>query len=95
MISLYDDHLEYAPKTILLEPFCMLPFIYVCSFLFQREIFAMIALITYQFLIQYILPYLVMPMRLNSGSEVIGDTIYKLVKMIPLESAGSSIVFNR
>ena len=72
----------------------MLPFIYVCSHLFKSETAAMMSLITYQFLIQYILPYLLMPLRVNSNSEVLGDNVFKLMKILPLESVTSSIVFN-
>ena len=72
----------------------MLPFIYVCSHLFKSETAAMMSLITYQFLIQYILPYLLMPLRVNANSEVLGDNVFKLMKILPLESVTSSIVFN-
>ena len=48
----------------------------------------------YQITIQFVLPFLILAVRLNAKSEVLGDNIYKLAKIAPMESVISSIQFN-
>jgi hypothetical protein len=47
MITDYDAHMEMAPDVLFLQPLSMLPCIYVASFMFKREIPAVIFLIFY------------------------------------------------
>jgi len=72
----------------------MLPFIYVIQHLFTSEITALITLLIYQINIQFVLPFLLVAMRLNARSEIFGDNLFKLFKAFPMQSAMSSIVYN-
>ena len=62
----------------------MLPFIYVIQHLFTSEITALITLLIYQINIQFVLPFLLVAMRLNARSEIFGDNLFKLFNTIPL-----------
>ena len=52
-------------------------------------------LIAYSVLIQQVLPFLLMSMRVNSKTELMGDGLYKLFKALPLEAVMNSIMFNQ
>lgn len=52
-------------------------------------------LLIYQLSVQFVLPFLLIAMRLNPKTEVLGDNLYKLVKaVLPLFSVMSSIIYN-
>ena len=94
MIKLYDPNMEVAKLTVFLQPFATLPFLYVCSYMFTRELSAITVLFSYSFIVQYIGPYLLVAVRVNSNTEVSGDKLYQLMKFLPLESVASSFMFN-
>lgn len=94
MIQIYDDHMEFAPMCIIIQPLATLPFLYLISHMFTREVTGVITMISYTLLVQLLLPYLMVASRLNSKTEVSGDGMYKLVKALPMESVMSSLMFN-
>ena len=79
----------------MIAPLVILPFLYVLQNLFSNEISAIMFLLIYQISIQFILPFLLVAMRLNPKSEVLGDNLYRLAKILPLESVMSSIIYNK
>ena len=79
---------------IFLQPFSMLPFIYCISFLFDKENVAVLSLLLYQIIFQWLLPFLISAIRLSYSTEQTGDAIYSLLKWVPLESSASSIFYN-
>ena len=83
-----------AGQSILLAPFVMLPFIYVTSHMFTREMSAVMFLFIYQLLIQFIAPWMVMASRLNYDTEESGDNTYRNFKAVPLFAPMSTILNN-
>ena len=83
-----------APQLVMLQPFLIPIFIYVLSYMFKNEVTALMMLIAYSVLIQQVLPFLLMSMRVNSMTEIMGDGLYKLFKALPLEAVMNSIMFN-
>ena len=79
----------------MLQPFLIPIFIYVLSYMFKNEVTALMMLVAYSVLIQQVLPFLLMSMRVNSKTEVMGDGLYKLFKILPLEAVMNSIMFNK
>ena len=73
MIEKYDPHMEMAPDVVFLQPLSMLPFIYVTSFMFTRQITAILSLIFYQIMAQWYIPFFLVPLRVQAKSEVRGD----------------------
>ena len=72
----------------------MLPFLYVCSYLFERELRAILSLLLYQVVVQWMLPYVTMYVRLNSDMITIGDYINYYSKVLPMQNAAASMLFN-
>lgn len=72
----------------------MIPFIYVLQLLFTSELSALMTLLITQIIIQYIMPFLVVALRLNPTTEPAGDFLFKLFKLLPFEAPMSSIFFN-
>ena len=83
-----------APQLVMLQPFLIPIFLYVISHMFSNEITAIMMLIGYQVLIQQVIPFLLMSLRVNSKTEKMGDNNYKLFKALPLEAVMNSIMFN-
>ena len=94
MMKEFDPQFEYALNGVYLQPFATLPFLYVISHMFSNGLSAVITLAVYSILIQVILPYLILANRLNAKTEVSGDSLYRMVKMIPMESIASTFMFN-
>ena len=86
--------MEQAGRSILVAPFVMLPFIYVTQFLFVNEVSALMFLLIYQITVQFVIPFMIVAVRLNSTSEKLGDRIYSLAKVLPMESVMSTIIYN-
>ena len=79
----------------MLQPFLIPIFIYVLSYMFKNEVTALMMLVAYSVLIQQVLPFLLMSMRVNANTEVMGDGLYKLFKILPLEAVMNSLFFNK
>ena len=95
MVSTYDTQMLVAPTMIFLYPLAFLPFLYVSSHIFKSEITATLTLVAYQILTQLTIPYLVLPTRMNAKTEVSGDGMFALLKMLfPGEATASSILYN-
>ena len=62
--------------------------------MFTRELTAVMVLFAYTFCIQYIGPYLLVAMRINANTEILGDFLFQIAKILPLESVMSSFMFN-
>lgn len=45
-------------------------------------------------MVVYILPYLLVALRLSENTEVMGDKLFQLAKALPLESVISSFMYN-
>ena len=45
-------------------------------------------------MVVYILPYLLVAVRLSENTEVMGDKLFQLAKALPLESVISSFMYN-
>jgi len=96
MIEKYDPHMEVAPDVVFLQPLSMLPCIYVASFIFKREITAVLFLIIYQILAQWYIPFFILAIRTSAKTEIFGDNLFSFYKMVlPFESTGSTFVFNK
>ena len=50
LIRRYETNMEAAPVSIFVQPFAMLPFIYLVSFCFRNEMKALLTLLTYSIL---------------------------------------------
>ncbi len=72
----------------------MLPFLYCCSFMFDKENIAALTLLLYQTIFQWLLPFIVASLRLNYKTEENGDNLFRLLKVLPLTSSSSSLFFN-
>ena len=79
---------------VTLAPLSSLPFVYTVSYCFQRELSAVLFLLAYMILLMWQVPFIIVPMRLNAKTESMGDSVFRLMKMVPLESIGSSIIYN-
>ena len=94
MLQKFEPHMVMAPKLVMLQPFLLPIFLYVLSYMFSNEVTAIMMLLAYQILIQQVLPFLLMSVRVNSKTEMMADGLYKLVKILPLDAVASSIMFN-
>ena len=94
MISIYEPQMEAASRSVFIQPFAALPFIYLCSFLFQRELTAILSLLGYHIMVQWVLPYFLIFSRMIPPMEVNGDRLFKFVKNLPMQSSISSMLFN-
>lgn len=72
----------------------MLPFLYCCSFMFNKEVVAVLSLFIYQIVFQQLVPSLIGSIRQNAASEAFGDRIYKIIKAIPLTNTSFSMIYN-
>ena len=87
--------MKVAPRIVILQPLSMLPVIYVASFIFEREITAVLVVFTYHAFIQWQAPFLILPFRISAKFEILGDSLYSLAKIIlPFESGGSTFIYN-
>jgi len=86
--------MEMAGRSVLVQPFAILPFIYVCSFMFKTELAGVLFLLCYQLTFQWLIPYLVLYVRLAAGMEIMGDFLFTKGKMLPMWSSISSMLFN-
>ena len=75
MINQFDSHMEIAPTTLALQPLATLPFLYVYAHMFTSEVSAVLVLWCYSICVQFILPHLLVALRVNWSTETIGDNI--------------------
>ena len=94
MIERFDPEMKEAPRTILLQPFAMLPFLYCWSHLFGSEISGILGTVFYSVGVQWLGPMVLSLMRVNYNTEPMGDSMFSLYKLVPLTGASVSIVFN-
>ena len=94
LINKFDPQMEQAGRSIMVAPFVMLPIIYVAQFLFVNEVSALMFLLIYQITVQFVIPFMIVAVRLNSTSEKLGDRMYSLAKILPMESVMSTIIYN-
>jgi len=87
--------MELAYKTVFLQPFAMLPFLYVCSHLFDREVIAVLTLLTYHLMVQLLFPLLIVMLRISSNMEPLADAIFRLSKFVPTVGVFNSMIQNK
>ena len=94
LIDKFDPQMEQASRSIMIAPLAMLPTIYAAQYMFLNEVSALMFLIIYQITVQFVIPFMIVAIRLNSTSEKLGDRIYSLAKILPMESVMSTIIYN-
>ena len=94
LIGMFEPQMERAAQSILIQPFAILPFLYLISFIFQTEIGAVLFLLCYQLAIQWIVPYITVYVRLAAPLELMGDFVFKTAKVLPMYGSISSMIFN-
>ena len=85
---------EAAPRSIMIQPFAMLPMLYCLSFLFRSELKAILSLLGYSFFAQWILPYMIVFSRVPPPQQRDGDGLFKMAKILPMSGPGLSMMFN-
>lgn len=94
MLEKFDPTMEQANQSIMMAPLMMLPFIYVMTHCFTRELTGILFLFMYQIFIQFIMPYIIVAFRLNWKTEVSGDNLYQMSKAVPMLAPMSSMINN-
>ena len=94
MLEKFDPNMEQANQSIMMAPLMMLPFIYVMTHCFTRELTGILFLFMYQIFFQFIVPYLIVAFRLNWKTEVMGDSAYQMSKALPMVAPMSSMLNN-
>lgn len=76
LISTYEPQMDAAARSVIFQPFAMLPFLYVCAYIFRNELSAVLTLLVYQLFAQWILPYVTVFIRLSASMENLGDNLF-------------------
>ena len=62
--------------------------------MFDKEVVAVLSLFIYQIVFQQLVPALIGSIRQNSASEAFGDSIYKIIKAVPLTNTSFTMIYN-